>query len=80
MINGKKRNKSFFQPQPHVAVFLFSFLQNKSTGLPIEQPLPIFPENDPENCENPLELEGETSFTLDDANLQRSEETSSTLD
>ncbi|MDW9381028.1 hypothetical protein [Chryseobacterium sp. JV558] len=51
-----------------------TILQDKSTGLPVKQPLPIFPENDPKNCENPLELEFETSFTLDtDAQLSHSD-------
>jgi hypothetical protein len=54
-------------------------LQDKSTGLPVEQPLPIFPETNPENCENPLELEGETSFTLDEVSMQHSDTTESTL-
>ncbi|MGE8512666.1 MAG: hypothetical protein ACN6N7_08195, partial [Chryseobacterium culicis] len=49
-------------------------LQDKSTGLPVKQPLPIFPENDPKNCENPSELEFETSFSLDtDAQLSHSD-------
>lgn len=43
-----------------------TILQDKSTGLPVEHPLPIFPENDPKNCENPAELEFETSFSLDE--------------
>jgi hypothetical protein len=43
-----------------------TILQDKSTGLPVEHPLPIFPEDDPKNCENPAELEFETSFSLDE--------------
>jgi len=43
-----------------------TILQDKSTGLPVNQPLPIFPEGDPKNCENPGELEFETSFRLDE--------------
>ncbi|WP_294275915.1 hypothetical protein [uncultured Chryseobacterium sp.] len=42
-----------------------TILQESSTGLPVKQPLPIFPEDDPKNCENPKELEFKTSFTLD---------------
>ena len=32
-----------------------TILQDKSTGLAVDQPLPIFPEADVDNCENPLE-------------------------
>lgn len=56
-----------------------TILQDKSTGLPVDQPLPIFPEGDPDNCENPLELENETSFRTDDVNLLGSGETTSTI-
>lgn len=43
-----------------------TILQAHSTGLNVDpnQPLPIFPETEPENCENPDELETTTSFTL----------------
>jgi len=52
-----------------------TILQDKSTGLPVDQPLPIFPETDPKNCENPSELEFETSFRLDEeAQLSHSDE------
>lgn len=56
-----------------------TILQDKSTGLPVEQPLPIFPETDHENCENPSELEDTTSFEPRDIQLQRSDKTESTL-
>jgi hypothetical protein len=56
-----------------------TILQDKSTGLPVEQPLPIFPENDPENCENPLELEGESSFETRDITMDSALGTTSTL-
>lgn len=56
-----------------------TILQDKSTGLPVERPLPIFPVNDPEKCENPNELENNSSFRLDEANLLRSDKTESTL-
>jgi hypothetical protein len=57
-----------------------TILQDKSTGLPVNQPLPIFSESDPKNCENPKELEFETSFRLDeDAQLQHGEKETSTL-
>jgi hypothetical protein len=46
-----------------------TIIQDKSTGLPVKQPLPIFPENDPKNCENPKELEFETSFEQRDISL-----------
>ncbi|WP_299332880.1 hypothetical protein [uncultured Psychroserpens sp.] len=46
-----------------------TILQAKSAGLEVEQALPIFPEDEPENCENPEQLETVTSFTLDDVQL-----------
>lgn len=48
-----------------------TILQDKSTGLPVDKPLPIFIENNPDNCENPLELETETSFEPRDIALGR---------
>ncbi|WP_278351661.1 hypothetical protein [Chryseobacterium gleum] len=54
-----------------------TILQESSTGLPVNplHPLPIFPEDNPENCENPLELEFETSFRLDEkAQLSHSDQ------
>lgn len=39
-----------------------TILQAKSVGLEVTDALPIFPETDPENCENPLELETESAF------------------
>ncbi|MDF0720610.1 hypothetical protein P0M11_11435 [Kaistella sp. PBT33-4] len=56
-----------------------TILQDKSTGLAVEEPLPIFPEGDPDNCENPMELETETSFRTDDVQLLGSGETNSTI-
>lgn len=53
-----------------------TILQDSSTGLPVNplHPLPIFPEDEPENCENPKELEFETSFSLDqEAQLSHSD-------
>lgn len=43
-----------------------TILQAHSTGLDVDpdQPLPIFPEAQPENCENPGQLETGTAFTL----------------
>lgn len=57
-----------------------TILQDKSTGLAVEHALPIFPEDDPKNCENPKELEFESSFRLDNtAQLQHGEKDTSTL-
>lgn len=56
-----------------------TILQDKSTGLPVDQPLPIFPETDPDNCENPLELETETSFEARNTSLGIELEKESTL-
>ncbi|MBL7879893.1 MAG: hypothetical protein JNN23_08540, partial [Chryseobacterium gambrini] len=57
-----------------------TILQDKSTGLPVTQPLPIFPEDKPENCENPKELEFETSFEQRDIQLSHGTISDSTLD
>nr|WP_314493133.1 hypothetical protein [uncultured Chryseobacterium sp.] len=56
-----------------------TILQAESVGLKVDpdQPLPIFVEEHPENCENPKELEGETSFSLD-VNSQLSHSTDPT--
>jgi len=58
-----------------------TILQAKSVGLQVaeDQPLPIFPEEHPENCENPKELEGETSFSLDDIRLEGTGDNKTTL-
>lgn len=55
-----------------------TILQDSSTGLSVDpdRPLPIFPEPNPENCENPEELETETVFRLDDAQLSASDRNS----
>ena len=52
-----------------------TILQDKSTGLPVDQPLPIFPEKDPTNCENPSELEEKSSFDSRDIHLQGGKDT-----
>lgn len=39
-----------------------TILQAKSAGLEVEDALPIFPEDNPENCENPKELETVSAF------------------
>lgn len=56
-----------------------TILQAESVGLKVDpdQPLPIFVEEHPENCENPKELEVETSFSLD-VNSQLSHSTDPT--
>ncbi len=43
-----------------------TILQSGSTGLPTlnDQALPIFPEIEPEKCENPNELEGLSKFVV----------------
>ena len=48
-----------------------TILQAESVGLKVDpdQPLPIFPEEHPENCENPKELESETSFVKENISL-----------
>jgi hypothetical protein len=49
-----------------------TILQDKSTGLAVDQALPIFPESDPSKCENPSELVNESSFDSRDIQLSRS--------
>jgi hypothetical protein len=49
-----------------------TILQDKSTGLAVEQALPIFPESDPSKCENPSELVDVSSFESRDIQLSRS--------
>ena len=56
-----------------------TILQAKSAGLEVERALPIFPEPEPENCENPDQLETETSFTLDDVQLSGTGTSETTL-
>jgi hypothetical protein len=46
-----------------------TILQDKSTGLAVDQALPIFPESDPSKCENPSELVNESSFDGRDISL-----------
>ncbi|MDE5431831.1 hypothetical protein [Elizabethkingia meningoseptica] len=57
-----------------------TILQAKSTGLEVEDALPIFPESDPENCENPQELEITSAFGAPkDIVMQNTPGTGSTL-
>ncbi|MBU8884077.1 hypothetical protein KSK37_13365 [Kaistella sp. DKR-2] len=57
-----------------------TILQAKSVGLVVTDALPIFPEMDPENCENPLELETESAFgEPQDVIMQNTPGTTSTL-
>ncbi|WP_445721356.1 hypothetical protein [Flavobacterium sp.] len=74
---GKPQGKYWITKLPST----LTILQDNSTGLKVEedQALPIFPVNDPEQCENPNELENNSSFRLDEANLLRSDKTESTL-
>lgn len=46
-----------------------TILQAKSTGLEADQPLPIFPELEPEKCENPEELENASVFNASDIQM-----------
>ncbi|PTT75085.1 MULTISPECIES: hypothetical protein [unclassified Chryseobacterium] len=73
---GKPQGKYWITRVPTT----LTILQDKSTGLPVNQPLPIFPETDTDNCENPSELETETSFDHRDVQLSHSDKTESTLD
>ena len=57
-----------------------TILQAKSVGLEVTEALPIFPESDPENCENPSELETVSAFSDNDAIMQSLPGTTSTLD
>jgi len=47
-----------------------TILQAESVGLKVNQPLPIFPEDHPENCENPKDLEFESSFFKEDLRME----------
>ncbi|WP_294283177.1 hypothetical protein [uncultured Chryseobacterium sp.] len=73
---GKPQGKYWITRVPTT----LTILQDKSTGLPMDKPLPIFPETDVDNCENPAELEFETSFDHRNVHLSRSEKTESTFD
>lgn len=57
-----------------------TIIQDKSTGLSVEQPLPIFPESDPSNCENPNELVSISEFDSRDIQLVHGVDATSTLD
>ena len=50
-------------------------MQDKSTGLAVDQALPIFPESDPSKCENPSELVDKSSFDGRDIHLQGGKDT-----
>ena len=56
-----------------------TILQAKSTGLEVDEPLPIFPESNPENCENPDELENASVFVASDTARMISSDRPSTL-
>lgn len=53
-----------------------TILQAKSVGLEVTEALPIFVETDPENCDNPEELENKASFSLDEIAMVGSSEPS----
>ncbi|MBL1221851.1 hypothetical protein JET18_13445 [Chryseobacterium sp. L7] len=53
-----------------------TILQAQSVGLEVEQALPLFPEDDPKNCENPKELETKSAFKLANIKLQHGGDTS----
>lgn len=73
---GKPQGKYWITRVPTT----LTIIQDKSTGLEVDQPLPIFIENDPENCENPTELETETSFDHREIQLSHGTIADSTLD
>lgn len=73
---GKPQGKYWITRVPTT----LTIIQDKSTGLPADKPLPIFIENDPTNCENPSELETETSFEPRDIRLSHGTIEDSTLD
>ncbi len=57
-----------------------TILQAGSAGLKVDNALPIFPEKDPENCENPTELEKVSAFGKPvDAVMQSTPGTGSTI-
>ncbi len=57
-----------------------TILQAGSAGLKVDNALPIFPEKDPENCENPAELETVSAFGKPvDAVMQSTPGTGSTI-
>ena len=46
---------------------------SKSTGLEVAEPLPIFPEANPAECENPEQLETQTAFTAEEKTIEGSD-------
>ena len=72
---GKPQGKYWITKIPTT----LTILQDKSTGLPVDQPLPIFPEVDPTNCENPSELEVKTSFEPRDIRMLGRDDKTTTL-
>jgi hypothetical protein len=56
-----------------------TILQAESVGLKVTQPLPIFPEDHPENCENQKDLETESSFFKEDLRMESPDNKPSTL-
>jgi hypothetical protein len=67
--SGKPQGKYWITRIPTT----LTILQAKSTGLDVKEPLPIFPELAPQNCENPAELEKETAFVASEIQMIGSE-------
>jgi len=74
---GKPQGKYWITRIPTI----LTILQAESVGLKVDpdQPLPIFPEDDPKNCENPKELESGTSFIKENISLANPENKETTL-
>lgn len=69
---GKKQGNYWITRVPTT----LTILQAKSVGLEVTDALPIFKEDHPEECENPLELEYKSAFTPVDAVMQHAGDTS----
>ena len=50
-----------------------TIIQAKSTGLDVDDALPIFIEKNPANCENPDELEKDSAFNAEDVQMVASD-------
>ncbi|KQM20363.1 hypothetical protein [Chryseobacterium sp. Leaf201] len=74
---GKPQGKYWITRIP----ITLTILQAESVGLKVDpdQPLPIFPEDDTKNCENPKELESGTSFFKEDIIMESPDDKLSTL-
>lgn len=72
---GKPQGKYWITRVPTA----LTILQAGSVGLKVDDALPIFKEDHPEECENPLELEYESAFEPVDAVMQSTPGTGSTI-